>query len=132
MNKVKNKKLVNWVIYMVSYAIVLIFISAISDSLYIDTSNYGMYAFITVVIIQVLNKTIKPILFLFTLPITTLTLGLFYPVLNVIILKIVDIIMGNYFNTSNVISLFFIAIAISLLNILIEGIIIKPIIGKED
>ena len=39
-------------------------------------------------IISILNITIKPVLFVLTLPITTLTLGIFYPFINVIILKI--------------------------------------------
>ena len=40
------------------------------------------------ILIYILNKTVKPILFKLTLPITGITLGLFYFVNNMIILKV--------------------------------------------
>lgn len=122
--------LTDWVIYMLGYALVFLLASYLFDSFYIDTSHFGIYALIAVVIIYILNKTIKPILVTLTLPITALTLGLFYFAINVFILKITDWLLLSHFNIGNVIYAFFIAIFISVMNILMEGIIIKPIIRR--
>ena len=65
-----------------------------------------------------------------TLPITALTYGLFYPIVNVIILYLTSFILGNNFEIHGIFVSFIIAIIISFLNILMEGMIIKPIINK--
>ena len=74
-------------------------------------------------IIFILNKTIKPILFELTVPITGITMGLFYPCINILILKITDWILLEHFATHGIISLFITAILISLINILISSIV---------
>lgn len=132
----KKKRLVDnpifeWLLYMVGYAIVLISVSCLfKKTFYIDSHYYGMYAFLAAVIIYILNQTIKPILFYITLPITALTFGLFYPLLNVFILYITSFILGNHFTIHGTILPFIIAIIISILNLFMEGMIIKPIIHK--
>lgn len=120
----------DWFIYMIGYALVFLMASYLFDSFYIDTSHFGIYALIAVVITYILNKTIKPILVTLTLPITGLTLGLFYFVINLFILKITDWLLLSHFNLGNIIYAFFIAIFISAMNILMEGLIIKPIIRR--
>ena len=133
----KNKKrlidnpIFEWLLYMLGYAIVLITVSCLfKKTFYIDSHYYGMYAFLAAVIIYILNQTIKPILFYLTLPITALTFGLFYPILNVFILYITSFILGNHFMIHGTILPFIIAIIISILNLFMEGMIIKPIIHK--
>ena len=79
-----------------------------------------------------LNQTIKPVLFYLTLPITGITFGLFYPLLNVLVLYITSFILGNNFIIKGILLPFIIAILISILNILMEGMIIKPIIKKRN
>ena len=64
------------------------------------------------------------------MPITGVTLGLFYFVVNTIILKLVDLIMGSKLDFTNIWVLFFISIVISAINLLIELIIIKPILKR--
>lgn len=128
--KRRLNKIVEWLLYIVCYALVLITVSVLFDSVSIDDSYFGLYGLIAAVIIFILNKTIKPIIFLLTLPITALTLGIFYPFINILILKIVDFILGSHFETSGTISLFFTAILISIMNFLMEGLIIKPIINR--
>ena len=100
---------------------------------YINNQYYGLYAFIAAIIIYVLNQTIKPILVYLTLPITALSMGLFYPIINVFILYITSFILGNNFQIHGFLLPFVIAIVISILNMFMEGMIIKPIIykGKE-
>ena len=117
-----------WVLYILCYSIILIIMSVLFKSLSISNEYYGLYAVLAAIIIYILNQTIKPVLFFVTLPITALTMGLFYPLINVLILYITSFILGDKFQVIGVIIPFFIAIFISLLNIVMEGFIIKPII----
>ncbi len=135
--KVSNKNEVvvddstkNWIIYMIGYAIVLVIVSLLFKSLYIDLSNFGIYALLAAIIIYILNRTIKPILNILTLPITIMSMGLLYPISNVIILYITDLLLGKHFQISGFIAPFIIVIFISILNIFMEGLFIKPIINK--
>ena len=119
-----------WLISLVGYTLVFLGISALFRSFNIDKSYYGLYGFLAVLIISILNKTIKPILVRLTIPITGLTLGLFYPCINLFILKLTDWILGSHFNLENIWIAFFIAILISIMNLLMENLIIKPILRK--
>ena len=134
-NENNNKRLINnkffeWLLYMIGYAIVLITISLLFDSLYINNKYFGLFALLAAIIIYILNQTIKPILFYITLPITAITMGLFYPIINVIILYITSFILGDNFQIHGLIISFVIAVLISVLNIFMEGLIIKPIIKR--
>lgn len=82
-------------------------------------------ALIAAFIILILNKTIKPILKVITLPITILSLGLLYPLTNVLILKLVSLIMGQNFILTGWFIPFFISIFISTSTIFLEVIISK-------
>ena len=129
-----NNKFFEWLLYMVGYAIVLIAVSILFDkTFYISNHYYGLYAFLAAIIIYVLNQTIKPILVYLTLPITALTMGLFYPIINVFILYITSFILGDNFQIYGFLLPFVIAVVISVLNMFMEGMIIKPIIhrGKD-
>ena len=129
-----NNKFFEWILYMIGYAIVLVAVSVIFDkTFYINNQYYGLYAFLGAIIIYVLNKTIKPILVYLTLPITALTMGLFYPIINVFILYITSFILGDNFQIYGFLLPFVIAVVISVLNMFMEGMIIIPIIhrGKD-
>ena len=129
-----GNKFFEWLLYMLGYAIVLIAVSCIfGKSFYISNQYYGLWAFLAAIIIYILNQTIKPILFYLTLPITALTFGLFYPIINVFILYLTSFILGEQFQIYGYILPFVIAIFISVLNMFMEGMIIKPIIyqGKK-
>ena len=65
-----------------------------------------------------------------TIPVTALTLGLFYPFINLFILKLADWILGKYFNLLDFWVALAISILISVVNVLIEEFVIKPIIRK--
>lgn len=57
----------------------------------------GFFAAIVVsVILGILNWTVKPLLILFTLPLTFLTLGLFLLVINVLIILLADAIVPGF------------------------------------
>lgn len=125
----------DWILRMIGYALILICISTLlgSDkSIYIDPNYFGFWGLLTAILIYILNKTIKPLIFWLTLPLTALTLGLFYPLINVFILKLVDFILFSHFDiTGGIFMSFFVAILISVLNIIMDSIIFKGILGKE-
>ena len=124
-------KILDFIITVLVYDLVLILVSNITNTLVIDSSYYGLYSLLGAIIICILNKTIKPILFKLTIPITGVTMGLFYPCLNILILKITDWILLSHFETHGIITLFLTSILISIINLIIEVLIIKPIIGRN-
>lgn len=132
----KFNAIFDWILRMIGYALILICISTIlgSDkSIYIDPSYFGLWGLLTAILIYILNKTIKPLIVWLTLPLTALTLGLFYPLINVFILKLVDFILLSHFDiTGGIFMSFFVAILISILNIIMDSIIFKGILGKEE
>lgn len=129
-NIARLNKVIEWVIYMIGYTVSFILISQLFDTFQINSKHTILYSFIAVVLIYILNKTIKPIIFKLTLPITGITMGLFYFVINAIILKLTDIILMDKLNFTNIWSLFFIAILLAVTNVVIEEFIIKPIIRR--
>lgn len=128
--KLRINRLFEWALYLFSYTLVFLIVSNLFRSFYIDLSHPYIYGFLAVLIIVFLNKTIKPLLVTLTIPITGLTLGLFYPCINVFILKLTDWILGSHFNLENIWIAFFIAILISIMNGLMEEVIIKPILRR--
>ena len=124
-------KILDFIITVLVYDLVLILVSNITNTLVIDSSYYSLYSLLGAIIICILNKTIKPILFKLTIPITGVTMGLFYPCLNILILKITDWILLSHFETHGIITLFLTSILISIINLIIEELIIKPIIGRN-
>ncbi len=126
-------KYVDWIIHMVGYALVLITAAIIfGSSFQIDNSYFGLWGLIAAIIIYFLNLTIKPIIIFFTLPITIVTLGLFYPFINVFILNMVDFILGDKFNIEGLFNSFLIALFISAANIIMREFIIKPMLERSD
>ena len=126
-------KFLDWLIHMVGYAIALIAVSLIfKKTIYIDNSYFGFWGLMASIIIYFLNKSIKPVLIWLTLPITGLTLGLFYPFINVFILKMVDSILGNHFDINGIFMGFFVAICISVMNLLMSALVIEPILRRND
>ncbi len=124
---------IDWLIHMFGYALVLIAVSLIfKKTIYIDDSYFGFWGLVSAILIYVLNKTIKPILVWLTLPITGLTLGLFYPFINVFILNIVDFILGSHFEIGGILMSFVVAICISIMNLLMSALIIEPILRRNS
>ena len=122
-NKTRINTLIDWLLYMAGYTIVFIIVTNLFSSIYIDTSHSLNWSIMVVFVTYILNKTIKPILVTLTIPITGLTLGLFYPCINVFILKLVDWLLGSYFEIKNIWVAFLAAILISIMNFVMEKII---------
>ena len=134
MKKDKKSRIYNLLdlsIGVLIYSLVLLTFSLIfKNTIYIDNSYFGLWSVLASIIILVLNRTVKPLLIWLTLPITALTLGLFYPFINVLILKLTDFILYNHFNISGYIMPFVIAILISLVNLILNGVVHKVLGGK--
>lgn len=122
----KIEAVLEWVIRMVLYAIILITISLIfPKTVYIDRTMFGLWALFSAILISVLNQTIKPIIVWLTLPITGITLGLFYPFINLIILKLVSVITLGHFEIHGVFFAVLVSLIISGLNILTAKVLSK-------
>ena len=132
---VKEKKIfrlnrfIDWLLYMIGYTIVFVLVTSLFKTIYVDSNNSLLWSFIIVLIIYALNKTIKPILVTLTIPITGITLGLFYPCINVFILKLADWLLGSHFQINNIFVALFAAILLSITNFMMEH-LIKRIINQ--
>ena len=126
-NKLRINKAVDWLLYIFGYTVVFILVTSLFKTIYIDSDHLIIWSAIIVFTLYVLNKTIKPILVTLTIPITGVTLGLFYPCINVIILKMVDWILGPHFEVKNLLIAFLVGILLSITNFIMEQIIKKII-----
>ena len=126
-------KVIDWIVRIVGNAGILIVTSMIfNDTLYVDSSYYGFWILIASLLIYLLNKTLKPFLVWLTIPITGLTLGLFYPFINLAILKIVSFIMQSHFNITGIWFALFACVLISVLNVLLDMIVLKKLEIKGE
>jgi len=130
--KKKDKiiSIINWLLHYFSYAIIFVLVATFFDSFMIDDSHLYAYGLLATLIVFILNKTIKPLIVRLTMPLTGITLGLFYPFVNVFILKLTDWILGEHFEIEGIFTVFFISILISIINIIIDNLIIKPIVRR--
>lgn len=117
-----------WLIHLLVNTLILIVVAGYFESFYL--SGIGA-AFIASVLLSVLNIIVRPFLILLTLPVTFLTMGLFLFVINAITLMITQEIMGDAFKIDGFGSAILAAIVISLLHLLINQIIIKPLQNKD-
>ena len=119
-NKIRLNRFIDWIIYMVGYTAVFIFVTSFFKSIYIDSNHLIIWSTIIVLLIYILNKTIKPVLVTLTITITGVTLGLFYPCINVFIIKLVDWLLGKHFQVKNLLIALLVAILLSIINFIME------------
>lgn len=113
----------DWFLYIIGYTIVFIVVTSFFRQVYIDSNHLIIWSAIIVIILYLLNKTVKPILVTLTIPITGLTLGLFYPCINMFILKLVDWMLGKHFQIANLWIALFLAILLSITNLIMEKVL---------
>ncbi|MDO5569569.1 MAG: phage holin family protein [bacterium] len=130
-NRLLDNKVFEFILSIVCYALILILMSLLFSSFEISNEYFGLFSVVAALIIYVLNLTIKPVLIYLTLPLTGLTFGIFYPFVNVLILYITSFILGDKFIIKGIFVPFVIAILISLLKMMMEGLIIKPIMERR-
>ena len=87
----------------------------------IDVSSYA-YAILVAVVLGVLQAIVKPLLILFTLPVTVLTFGLFIFVINAIIVLMADSLLSHF-----AVSSFGSALVFSILLSIIQGMLLRTV-----
>ncbi|PKD17546.1 hypothetical protein APR41_04875 [Salegentibacter salinarum] len=90
----------------------------------VEVEGY-LTAVIVAIVLAILNLLVKPILVIFTLPVTILTLGLFLLVINAIIILLADAFVSGFG-----VSGFFIALLFSLLLSLFQSLLFS-LLGKD-
>ena len=122
------KQLVSLIIKIVGYTVILMATALLfQNTIYIDNSNYGLWCFLAAILVYLLNLTLKPFLVWLTIPITGVTLGLFYPFIYLIILKIVGLILRGHFVIYGIWYAVFASVLISIMNIVLDELILKKI-----
>ena len=122
-------KLLDWIIYISGYTLTLYLVDVIFNAFEVDNLIYYFWGSI---ILFVLNKTVKKIVFKFTLPITGLTFGLFYFVIDFFMLVIIDFVLSRHFDIYGIFWGLFIAFIISVTHVFIEEFILKPLARGRD
>lgn len=124
-------KVLDWLIHIIAYGLILMLMTVIfPKSFYINYKYFGFYALLISIIIYILNKAVKPIIVFLTLPITGLTLGIFYPFINLFILFIVSLIFGKNFEMHGFFMSLLVSILISIIHFVINELILKKILRK--
>lgn len=112
--------LIRSVILIIINAFALIIVSELFESFHI--ANFRT-AILASVVIALLNLIVKPILILFTLPATILTLGLFLFVINAFILMLAESIIGDMFVINGFGMALLASIIISIINTLFSKVV---------
>ena len=118
---IKKKEFVTFVLEILTGALSLMIASYLFKSFYVE--NFW-YACLASVIISVISVYLKTFLEFIALPINILTMGLTTPLINVVILKITHLILGSKFVVNGWIIPIFIAIFISVVNVLLNNLIV--------
>lgn len=122
------KKSLLFIIKVLGYCGILVLTNYLfKNTIYIDESNYGLWFFVISLIVVILNSTVKPFLVWVTIPITGVTLGLFYPFINLFILKMTSFLLGDHFNIYGIWYAVCASILISILNVILDETILKKI-----
>lgn len=122
------KKLLLFILKVLGYCGILVLTNYLfKNTIYVDESNYGLWFFIISLIVVILNSTVKPFLVWVTIPITGVTLGLFYPFINLFILKITSFLLGDHFNIYGIWYAVCASILISILNVILDETILKKL-----
>lgn len=109
-----------WFLSILLNGIALIIVAQLFQSFHLD--GFGT-ALLASVILSILNMIVKPILILFTLPITFVTLGLFLFVINAATLMITQSLMGPTFVINGFGTAIIAAIVLSLINTILNRLV---------
>ena len=73
------------------------------------------------VVLALLNRVVKPVLVILTLPITLLTLGIFYLIINVLMVYLAAWIVSPGFEVSSLLSAILFSIVLSIVNTILDS-----------
>lgn len=128
--KPKFNIILEFILYSVLYTVTFLIVDKLFASFQIAEDNKILWAFISISLIYILNKLVRPVLIIVTIPITAITFGLFYFFINVIILKLADWFLQSKLDFTNFWALIVISLLLSFLNTAIEKTIIEPTLRK--
>lgn len=83
----------NFFLKMILSSIAVIIVSYLLPGVYVE--NFFV-ALVLAIVLAILNGLVKPILIIFTIPLTVVTLGLFLLVINALIILIADSIVPGF------------------------------------
>ncbi|APC49118.1 phage holin family protein [Virgibacillus halodenitrificans] len=109
-----------WLISLILNAVALLVVAQLFDSFQLE--GFGT-ALLASFILAILNILIKPLLILFTLPITILTLGLFLFVINAVTLMITQALMDSSFVIDGFGIAILASIIISIINLVLNNLV---------
>ena len=108
----------NFLVNMIIAAIAVAISSFLIPGIHVD----GFFsALLVAVILSLLNRIVKPIIVLLTLPITVLTLGIFYLVINVMMVYLASYVLGNGFKVDGFFPALFFSIVLSIVNSILDS-----------
>ncbi|MCT8140190.1 phage holin family protein [Anaerobacillus sp. CMMVII] len=116
-----------WLIHLLVNSVVLVVVAGYFEGFYLESVSA---AIIASVLLSIINILLKPILVILTLPVTVITFGFFLFVINAITLMITASLMGDAFQISGFGMAIFASIIISLLTMLINNFVVKPMQKK--
>ncbi|UOE93762.1 phage holin family protein [Alkalihalobacillus sp. LMS39] len=117
----------SWFVHLLVNTVVLIVVAGFFDNFYLSGV---MAAIIASVLLSIFNAIVRPLLIILTLPVTLLTLGLFLFVINAITLSLTAWVMGDSFVINGFGMAILAAVIISILNALIQKIIVEPMVKR--
>jgi putative membrane protein len=116
------------ILSVVLNAIALIAVAQLFDSFHLEKFSTALLA---AFILGILNIVVKPILILFTLPLTIFTLGMFLFVINAVTLMITQGIVGEDFVIDGFGTALLAAVILSILNLLLNKLVKDTITPKK-
>lgn|SRR5699024_2721540 len=108
-----GRMFISWFISIFLYAVALIAVAQLFEGFYIENFQTALLASI---VLSILNAFVRPLLIIFTLPLTIFTFGFFILVINTITLLLGAKVMGSAFEIDGFLIAFIASIIISLLN----------------
>jgi putative membrane protein len=120
--------MMRWLIGIVVNAIIFIAIAGYFDQFYVASIGAALGASF---LLSIINTFVRPILIIFTLPVTILSLGLFLIVINAFMLQFTDFLMGDAFEIHGFGMALLATIILTIANILIQKVVIEPFYEKR-
>lgn len=124
MNRLLKKWLANVALNIIINMVILMMLAGYLESM-IHLSGIPA-AFLTSIVLSVLNLFVRPVLILLSLPVTVMTLGFFIFIINALMLYLTSVIMGPAFDLNGFGSALIVSIIMSLCQLIIQTFIVKP------
>ena len=113
----------NFLLKLLLNAIAVVITAYILPGVYLSGFEY---AILVAAILSLLNVSIKPLLILFTIPFTIITLGFFLLVINAFMIEIAAWILAPEFAVASFWQALFFSILLSLINGVFDRLSVKP------